>query len=427
MVAIRLTAPPKAKIGRDANGSSRFRGDVEGLRAVAVLLVVLDHANVPGFQGGFVGVDVFFVISGFLITGLLLDEINGMRWRPFANFYARRVRRILPLAAVVTVVVMLISYPALGVARANTVAQDGSWTAIFLGNVHFALIGTDYFAQGSLPSPLQHYWSLGVEEQFYLVWPLLLGICALTNRRCRRQVIIAVVASVCIVSLVWSIHQSSTNPAWAYFSPFTRAFELGLGALVASARPRHARIGSSSARHRATSSLGKATANVVVAVGIGAIFVSSITFNANSLFPGYLALVPVLGACAVIIGGSTLQVSGTSAILGTPLLRFIGERSYSFYLWHYPFLIVTAGYIGHSLGFGWNILLVLAAFIVSCLSFQFLENPIRHSRWLRERPAGVTLAFGLAIIIAVLAIAQFLLAAHAVHYNPGPTPIVKFP
>lgn len=425
MVAIHPVGRPELEAHANDIDRSRFRPDLEGLRAIAVLLVALDHANIPGLQGGFIGVDVFFVISGFLITGLLLGEVEKRGHLSFADFYARRVRRILPLAAFVTVLVMLISYPMLGVAQANTIAQDGTWTALFLGNIHFASVGTDYFARGSLPSPLQHYWSLGVEEQFYVLWPVLVGVCALAARQ-RRRVTFAVLAVGCIVSLVWSIHQTGSNPTWAYFSPFTRAFELGLGALIANSYSSH-RMGRAGTHRRGRSRPGRTVSNAAVAGGIAAILISATTFNANSRFPGYIALVPVLGACAVIIGGSNLEAGGASAILGMPMLRFVGERSYSFYLWHYPFLILAAGYVGYSLGVGWNLLLLMAAFLVSCLSFQFLENPVRHSRWLRRKPAGLTLVFGVALVIAVVGVAKLLLAAHAVHFGQAPTPTIRFP
>ncbi|MCZ7576157.1 MAG: acyltransferase [Dehalococcoidia bacterium] len=150
----------------------KFRPDIEGLRAVAVGLVVLGHARVPGFEGGYIGVDVFFVLSGFLITGLLLRERASSGSISMAGFYARRARRILPAASIVLVVTVLASYEWLGFLRGAEIAEDGKWAAVFAANLRFASEGTQYLNLTAPPSPLQHYWSLAVEEQFYLVWPI---------------------------------------------------------------------------------------------------------------------------------------------------------------------------------------------------------------------------------------------------------------
>src|SRR5580704_4136136 len=161
-----------------APGDRSFRPDVQGLRAVAVLLVVLYHANVPDLTGGFVGVDVFFVISGFVITGLLLRERHSTGPTSLFSFYARRCRRILPAATLVVVVTVIAAYVFLGVVAGSGTADDGRWAAAFLANVHFERVGTNYLLSQQLPSPLQNFWSLSVEEQFYLVYPTLFLVVA---------------------------------------------------------------------------------------------------------------------------------------------------------------------------------------------------------------------------------------------------------
>src|SRR3954447_12975631 len=209
--------------------SLSHRADLQGLRAVAVLLVALGHAGVPGLRGGFVGVDVFFVLSRFLITGLLLAEARRTGSISLVDFYVRRARRILPAAALTLVVTDLTAWYLLNFLRAREAVQDSLAAAAFGANFRFAARGTDYFAQSQPPSPLLHFWSLSVEEQFYVAWPALLSLVLLAAaRRARpeRHVLMAV-GLLGAASFAWSVHLTATLPPAAYFSPFTRAWELG--------------------------------------------------------------------------------------------------------------------------------------------------------------------------------------------------------
>ncbi|HVA06714.1 MAG TPA: acyltransferase [Acidimicrobiales bacterium] len=221
-----------------APGDRSFRPDVEGLRAVAVLLVVLFHAGVPGLWGGYVGVDVFFVISGFVITGVLLRERASSGRTSILAFYGRRCRRIIPAATLVIVATVALSYVFLGNGAGGLTATDGRWASVFLANFHFTAIGTDYLASQRPPSPLQNYWSLSVEEQFYVVYPtvflLLAGLRIRLSLRARLAIgLVEVIAG----SLLFSISDTASHVTGAYFSPFTRAWELTLGALVAVGTP----------------------------------------------------------------------------------------------------------------------------------------------------------------------------------------------
>src|ERR1700722_10681794 len=217
-----------------ADGARRFRPDIEGLRAIAVGLVLVFHAYGTPFSGGFVGVDVFFVISGFLITDILLREHSKTGRVSILGFYARRARRILPASALVVVATVIASYYFLGFLTGNDVAAAAKWTAVFAANIHFGFVGTDYFGSRLPPSPLLHMWSLGVEEQFYVVWPALFLILVLIARGAHhRRAIAASLIAIIAASFAWSIFQTAADPTWAYFSPFTRTCELGLGALVA--------------------------------------------------------------------------------------------------------------------------------------------------------------------------------------------------
>src|SRR3954453_9493811 len=211
----------------------QLRGDIQGLRAVAVLIVVAAHADLPFLPGGFVGVDVFFVISGYLIAGLLYREVLQTGRVSIGAFWARRARRILPAATLVTVVTVLLSLAWMSLVDARQVVVDALWASAFAANVHFAQQGVDYFntVEGGGPSPLQHYWSLAVEEQFYVAWPLLLGLClvvtALVKRgpqhrveRLPRSAVLTMLVAVSLLSLLWSVHATLTSPTTAYFSTF---------------------------------------------------------------------------------------------------------------------------------------------------------------------------------------------------------------
>ena len=362
------------------------RDDIQGLRAVAVLLVVLAHAGVPFLTGGFVGVDVFFVLSGFLITGILLAEAEALGRISLFDFYLRRARRILPAAALTLVVTDVAAHHLLNFVRAREAVSDSLWAAAFGANIHFAREGSDYFAQGQPPSPLLHFWSLSVEEQFYLVWPgvLALVVCAFALR---RKALLAVVAVAAIGSLAWSILETRSSPVDAYFSTFARAWELALGASLAIALPwlRRARLGP----------LGW--------VGLAAVGASAVWFSGATPFPGYAALLPAAGAACLIAAGASPRRLSPARLLGTEPLRYVGDRSYSFYLWHWPVLVIAAEYAGHDLGLGMKLLLVLGAFGLSILSYRLIENPIRRLRL--NRPVGALLwpaSAGLVVVLSLV-------------------------
>lgn len=381
-----------------------FRPDVQGLRAVAVGLVVLSHAGVKAASGGFVGVDVFFVISGFLITGLLLTDAAEHGRISFATFYTRRALRILPAATVVIVATMLVSNQALNFLQARAMRTDGIWATFFAANVHFGLEGTDYFAADQWLSPLQHYWSLAVEEQFYLVWPALLalvlfGVHGIRARRgagkphrralLKGRVVLALVV-VGAASLYISVHQTVSDPTLAYFSTFARGWELAAGALLATVLPAVAKLPSTL---RAALSWA----------GVAGICVAAVTFNTTTPFPGNAALLPVLSACAVIAGGVGTPERGAWRLLGTRPFRFIGDISYSLYLWHWPVLILGAAYVGHAPSVVQNLGLVVVALVLSVASYHGIENPFRRARWIwGSRPRNGMLLYPIAVVSVLL-------------------------
>ena len=346
----------------------RHRSDIQGLRAVAVLLVALGHAGVPGLTGGYVGVDVFFVLSGFLITGLLLSEALETGRVSLVRFYVRRARRILPAAVLTLVVTTIAAQHLLNFVRARDVVTDSIWASFFAANVHFAALGSDYFQQGQPPSPIQHFWSLSVEEQFYLVWPslLVLALFGLARGHARRGRLLLVIAAAGVASLAWSIHVTAATPTSAYFSTPARAWELALGAGLAVAAPTLARL--------------PAYAHVVLGwAGLTAVASAAALFSASTSFPGYAALLPAVGAALVIVAGEHRLSVGRP--LSIAPLRFVGDRSYAFYLWHWPVLVIAALYAGHDLSLVARLVLLAGAFGLSIVSYALVESPLRRRRW----------------------------------------------
>jgi peptidoglycan/LPS O-acetylase OafA/YrhL len=375
-----------------------FRPDIEGLRAVAVILVILAHAGVPWLEGGFIGVDVFFVISGFLITRLLLGEHDARERISLVGFYARRARRILPAATLVIVVTVVASYEFLGFIRGSEVATDAKWAALFAANLHFADAGADYLTAGGSPSPLRHYWSLGVEEQFYLVWPaLIIAAAAIAPRKALRTKLLPLLVTISVASYAWSIVQTSGNGTVAFFSPLTRLCELSVGALLALAATRTWFTG-----RRAVAAAW---------TGLAGIAASAVVLSTDTAFPGAVVIVPVLATALVLMAGHVPRV------LGAQPMQRIGALSYSLYLWHWPLFTIATQRAGHSLGVASDIALIAATFMLAFLTYRGLEGPIRHSPFLRARPRQ-SLVFGGALVAAAIGLAALEVSMHPQPSNP---------
>ena len=375
-------AVPRRRGGRGAAASEQpaaprgFRRDIQGLRAVAVVLVLLYHAGMPGLPGGYVGVDVFFVISGFLITGLIVREIERTGHLSLTRFYARRARRLLPATALVFVAVAAIALVFLPVSQWRTLAGDMVAASLYVVNWRFASQSVDYLAADTASSPLQHFWSLAVEEQFYVVWPLLILAMLWWARRrsagplSRGRLGIGLLV-IAVPSLAWSVHLTATNPGQAYFVTTTRLWELAVGALLAVGADRVGRL-PVAARH----TLGWA--------GIAAIAVTALTFTDATPFPGAAALLPVLGATAVIAAGTGDQ-RGAVWPLTTAPFQDIGALSYSLYLWHWPVLIAATAYWGapgEPLRVPTALLAVGFSAVPAWFAYRVVEDPLHHARWL---------------------------------------------
>ena len=357
------------------------------MRAVAVLSVLLYHAHF-GVSGGYVGVDVFFVISGFLITTLLFDERAATGRIALGNFYARRIRRLLPAATLVLLATVLLTHQMLDPVRAHRTAIDARWSGAFLANIHFAIDGGDYLRSTLPPSPLQHWWSLAVEEQFYLLWPGLLGLVWWRARRLALRAFV-VCGALAVASFFVGLHLTTNRPSWGYYAPWSRGWELAFGAMCAFVWPH---------RHRLP---GRALAGWV---GAAMVAYGALVFDRTTAFPGTAALVPVAGTALLILSIGAAHSPGRTLCLAP--LQWIGGRSYAIYLWHWPLLTILAARIEHPSPW-WRAAMLALSVVLAALSHRLLETPLRHlpllsrATW-RSLAAGVVLV-GLVLGAATLA------------------------
>jgi peptidoglycan/LPS O-acetylase OafA/YrhL len=389
-----------------------FRSDIQGLRALAVGLVVLYHADVPGLTGGYAGVDVFFVISGFLITGLIIRELERTGRVALGAFWARRIRRLLPTAALVLVVTLVASRFLLPPLQLLDLRSDGIATALYSSNLWFAHTSTDYLA-GSAPSPFQHYWSLAVEEQFYLFWPLLLLLVAVVLKRWLKPAVLVLVALVGAASFGLCVVLTTSHQPIAFFTLPTRAWELAAGGLLAAAFANGLRL------PRAVA-VPTAWLGVVIVLGVGFVYTDSTTF------PGAAAALPVLGSMLVLLGGEG-HAGGLSAdrLLRLPPLQYVGNTSYSLYLWHWPVLVLPAADRIEPLP-GWaRALLVGLSLLLAAASYELVEQRFRTSRFLTLRTYR-SYAAGLGLT-AVALTATLLVAILPQLDNGRPAPALAAP
>jgi peptidoglycan/LPS O-acetylase OafA/YrhL len=371
----------------------RIREEIQALRALAVMLVVLFHLWPDAVPGGFLGVDVFFVISGFLITGVLLREVQRRGTVSLPAFWARRARRLLPAALFVLVACAVATVAFVPVTAWDQFFAELRASTAYVQNWHLASAAVDYFASNDAPSPVRHFWSLSAEEQFYAVWPLLMLLGVLAARRSARPsrwAMTLVLAAATLLSLGCSVYLTTTEPAVAYYATPTRAWEFGAGGLLA-LMPRE-----EGARPVAASLLSW--------LGLAAIVLAALSFTDRLAFPGWVALLPVLGALAVMRAGMPACRLAPSRVLRAAPLQFLGDISYSVYLWHWPLLIFAPYALGHGVGTTTAVAILGLTILAAWLTKIFVEDPVRGSRALVARPPRWTLAVAAAGTLGVVGV-----------------------
>jgi peptidoglycan/LPS O-acetylase OafA/YrhL len=363
-------------------GSPDYRPEIDGLRALAIAPVVLFHVGFSVFQGGFVGVDVFFVISGYLITGILKRSLED-RTFSLVRFYERRARRILPALVVVCAATAWLTYRLSPPRELIDVAQSLVWVSLFVSNVYFYL-HSGYWEAASQGQPLLHTWSLGVEEQFYIAFPLAL---ALLNRWLEARGVKLVLALVGAGSLILSAWWAANAPEAGFYLLPSRAFELMIGALLAygSVAPPKMRL----------------AREALAAGGVALILAPVVCYSQAIPFPGLAALLPCLGAGMVILSGAA-GPSSTASLVGSAPFRFVGRVSYSLYLWHWPLIVFTGLWLGRPFSLAEKLALLLAAIVAATLTWLLVERPFRR----RGLPVEPRVLAGLAVgLVAVTAVA----------------------
>lgn len=390
---------------------SRFIPHVQGLRAIAVMAVVLYHFWPARFPGGYIGVDIFFVISGFLITAHLMRELTTTGTVRLGQFWARRARRLLPASLLVLLFCALVAmspYLTPTSALPNEIREILAST-FYVENWYLALNSADYLNHAGDPTTVQHYWSLSLEEQFYVMWPLIMLLAAWIAvkwfRGARRRAVVIALGAVTAASFVFCVVFTITNPAPAYFVTFGRMWQFGVGAMIAlipALRIRHA-VGSFI--------LGWAGIIVLVLV----IF----RFDGQTPFPGYMAAVPTLAAAAVIAASDTERWWYPTRLLSVRPAQFVGDISYSLYLWHWPLIIIAPSVPFWGLTIYHRLALLALCFVLAWLTKRFVEDPARSWKVLTSRPARVTLWSSLAAMLVVAGTAGVAWAVNAPAYNDG--------
>lgn len=371
-------------------GRLKHRADIEGIRAIAVIAVVAYHAGLPLVGGGYIGVDVFFVVSGYLITWLLVNEVQSSGTVDFVGFYLRRGRRLLPALAVVTVVTAACAFVFFAPIEQQRMATTAVAASLYAANLFFARVSADYMAPAAETNPFLHTWSLGVEEQFYFAWPLLIWL-ALRPRgdgspqslaRLKRVVGVTTVLSFALCAWL-----TQTRQSWAFFLPLTRAWQFAAGALLA-LMPKHRDVPASRA-----AAVGLAGAATLVA--------TVLLFDQTTAFPGWRAALPTLATMALLVGSSHGPIG---ALLESRPMQYFGRRSYSLYLWHWPAVVFA-----HALAPGDVVSLCVSlglSWVLAEAGYRWVEMPVRHSKRLaNNRQASTALSIGLTLAAAVIAIA----------------------
>ncbi|MEI6763623.1 MAG: acyltransferase [Actinomycetes bacterium] len=372
----------------------QMRRDIQGIRALAVLLVIANHLYPGRISGGYIGVDIFFVLSGYLITGQLLEKGEKSIGLAIRDFYASRLRRILPSALLVILVTDYITFLKLGPIEGLRVNKDGFWSTLFLANNWFNSVKLDYFGDPQAISLLQHFWSLAVEEQFYIFWPLILLGSLLIFRK-RYSLIKVLPVLILLASLSFAAIEVHRGVPTSYFATVTRVWELMAGALLAIA---------TQTTKSFPASLFTKPASLIALVAI------SLLYTDHTGVPG-LATIPIVISALVLIApgdGSVLR-----RILENRVTYYLGGISYVLYLWHWPIIALWEKYQGRTLHGLQPIVVLAIALALSILTHHLIENPIRFSSYLVNRP-NLSICGGVTLVLLTIGIIQWVKVAHGV-------------
>lgn len=359
------------------------RREIQGLRALAVLAVIINHLFPDLLPGGFLGVDIFFLLSGYLITSQLMElsAFDNTR-HSLLVFYARRIRRILPSALLVIWISVFLAYRYLGPVVGNENLRDARWSTLFFANSHFNSLKVDYFGQGASSPLLQHYWSLAVEEQFYILWPIILLLIVLLFRTHSKKILLAVVSVIGTTSFtsIFMIEQTLT-----YFATQTRIWELCLGAILAISEVRK-------------------SSRLLQWAGLAVVLGSLFLISSSNQIPGFV-IVPALLGTGLLLNVSDSKIS---LLLSNRVMHYLGDLSFVLYLWHWPVIEIHRQLSFAPLTTGDSIALFLITFVLAVLTHHLFENPIRFNKYLVQHP-GVTVISGVcALTLSVLGTYLFL-------------------
>jgi peptidoglycan/LPS O-acetylase OafA/YrhL len=401
---IRPSAPPESTTTRETAPPRKFRPEVQALRALAVLLVLVYHIDPALLPGGYIGVDVFFVISGFLITGHLWREASSTGRVSLKKFWAARARRILPASLVATVGTIALALVLLPLDLLQLWWRHALASVIYVENWALAADAVDYQAAGNEPTAFQHFWSLGVEEQFYLFWPLLVVLAIrLWSLRARRPageardaaglrgLLLVIFALVVVASLVWSVVEVRAGNPVAYYSTLTRVWELGAGGVLALLMRDTDRF--------------RSVRNTMAVGGVALIVAAACLFSDATPFPGIAALVPVLGTSAVIAAGRTSGPGSLRRIAESWVVQRIGDVSYSLYLWHFPVVVFFAVRANRTPEPPDVLALLVVSFALAIASYVLVERPVRTLAWFRSDSRMLVSALLAMVLVAGLTFA----------------------
>lgn len=355
-----------------------FRADIQGIRGIAIALVVLLHAGVSGFQGGFVGVEVFFVLSGYVVTKSALRQDPSHLGANLKRFFVNRITRLVPLATLVIVATLFAAFFLLGPAFNTDLIQDARWSSFLAANWRFISVGANYFIQGLDQSLLNHFWYLAIEQQVYLIFPLIFFVILRFTPERLRRINLSAVALVAIgFSGWWSVVQTNSDATAAYYSPWTRVWEIALGCVIA----------------LVPTSVSKNTPKAITAsvafLALAAIFASAVLLDSTKPYPGILAWWPALATAALIWANENPTRFGPSSWLSFKPLRYLGDISYALYLWHYIWLMLPMQ-LEVPLGPEWLPAQLAGALACAVLSHHLIEKPLMSSeRFKRDWVAAV--------------------------------------